>query len=193
MDVRISDPEQLDACTAPRGATARSGGTLTWLSVRLCSRTAQGAARGCSTRGTPRSRGSRSSRSTSTPASRSRRRRCATTPTGSSPRRRRWNSRSRCAAGAWAALRALPGRDGGEAGVAARPGGAQARGLGRLAAVPVARVISGRDFAKERGRRVAELYGSQWLEFPELDHWGLVLAPEPRDVVARFVAVGEAV
>ena len=40
------------------------------------------------------------------------------------------------------------------------------------------------DFAEERGRGIAALYGSCELSYPELDHWGLV-----RDLrVARSIA-----
>ena len=35
-------------------------------------------------------------------------------------------------------------------------------------------VVFGKEFAEERGRRVAALYGSRELSFPDLDHWGLV-------------------
>jgi pimeloyl-ACP methyl ester carboxylesterase len=53
-------------------------------------------------------------------------------------------------------------------------------------------VISGSEFGEERGRCVAELYGSEWQRFPELNHWELVLTAEPRGAIARFLAAGEA-
>lgn len=36
-------------------------------------------------------------------------------------------------------------------------------------------VVYGDDYRDERGRRVAALYGSQELDFPGLNHWGLCL------------------
>jgi pimeloyl-ACP methyl ester carboxylesterase len=79
------------------------------------------------------------------------------------------------------------------AGMAARPESLPARAeRKRGISVPSlpcrSLVISGREFAEERGRRVAELYGSEWLRFPQLDHWGLVLTTEPRRAVARLLA-----
>lgn len=49
-------------------------------------------------------------------------------------------------------------------------------------------VVGGRRFGEERGRRVAELYGSEHVEFPDLDHFDLVLDPSVPPVVARFLA-----
>jgi hypothetical protein len=36
---------------------------------------------------------------------------------------------------------------------------------------------------------VAELYGSELIDFPGLSHWDLVRSPEVRVAVARFVAL----
>jgi len=36
-------------------------------------------------------------------------------------------------------------------------------------------VVYGTEFPEDRGRAIAALYGSETLEFPDLDHWGLVL------------------
>ena len=48
-------------------------------------------------------------------------------------------------------------------------------------------VIHGRDFHDERGRRIAALYASDELAFPDLDHWGLVLDPIVPQAVARWL------
>jgi hypothetical protein len=50
-------------------------------------------------------------------------------------------------------------------------------------------VVSGREFAQERGRLVAETYGCDEVAFPELDHWGLVLDGRVPDAVARHLAL----
>jgi pimeloyl-ACP methyl ester carboxylesterase len=49
-------------------------------------------------------------------------------------------------------------------------------------------VVAGDDFAEERGRRVAELYGSHYLSFPGLNHWGLVLDPRVPEMIARIIS-----
>jgi pimeloyl-ACP methyl ester carboxylesterase len=36
-------------------------------------------------------------------------------------------------------------------------------------------VVYGRSFPDDRGRRLAAHYGAEELEFPDLDHWGLIL------------------
>lgn len=50
-------------------------------------------------------------------------------------------------------------------------------------------VVFGKDFPDERGRRIAALYGSDELAFPDLDHWGLVLDPSVPEGVARWLGV----
>jgi hypothetical protein len=45
-------------------------------------------------------------------------------------------------------------------------------------------VVYGREFAEDRGRRLAALYGSEELAFPNLDHWDLVLEPRVRVAIA---------
>jgi pimeloyl-ACP methyl ester carboxylesterase len=49
-------------------------------------------------------------------------------------------------------------------------------------------VVATSDFADERGRAVAELYGSTLIEFPELGHFDLVLHAEVRAAVREFLA-----
>jgi pimeloyl-ACP methyl ester carboxylesterase len=49
-------------------------------------------------------------------------------------------------------------------------------------------VVATSDFAEERGRAVAELYGSTLVEFPELRHFDLVLHPHVRVAVRDFLA-----
>jgi pimeloyl-ACP methyl ester carboxylesterase len=48
-------------------------------------------------------------------------------------------------------------------------------------------VVYGRDFADERGRRLAAQYGSAELAFPELDYWQLVLDPRVRESIAAWL------
>jgi pimeloyl-ACP methyl ester carboxylesterase len=48
-------------------------------------------------------------------------------------------------------------------------------------------VVYGHEFPEDRGRRLAALYGSEELEFPDLDHFGLVLDRRVREAVARFL------
>jgi pimeloyl-ACP methyl ester carboxylesterase len=45
-------------------------------------------------------------------------------------------------------------------------------------------VVSGDEFAQERGRALAQRYGSEELSFPGLDHWGLVLDERVRNELA---------
>jgi hypothetical protein len=45
-------------------------------------------------------------------------------------------------------------------------------------------VVFGRDFAEDRGRQLAVLYGSEQLSFPDVDHWGLVLDRRVREAIA---------
>ena len=79
-------------------------------------------------------------------------------------------------------------------GMASRPESALARDERKLGiSVPSlpcrSLVVYGKDFPEERGRRIATLYGSDELSFPELDHWGLVLDPSVPDAVARWLGV----
>lgn len=48
-------------------------------------------------------------------------------------------------------------------------------------------VVAGRDYGATRGRPVAERYGAELAEFPEVSHGGLVSDPRVRDAVARWV------
>lgn len=81
------------------------------------------------------------------------------------------------------------------AGIRARPESELARGE-RKRGISVPRlgcpslVVYGSEFAEERGRPVAELYGSQEAFFPELDHWQLVRSVEVRRAIAAFLGVG---
>lgn len=50
-------------------------------------------------------------------------------------------------------------------------------------------VIASADFADERGRSLADLYGSEFVEFSELRHFDLVLDASPRRAVADFLDV----
>jgi pimeloyl-ACP methyl ester carboxylesterase len=54
-------------------------------------------------------------------------------------------------------------------------------------------VIHGREFAEERGRAVARLYGAEEAPFPDLDHWGLVLNPRVPAAIARYLRNGSPV
>jgi pimeloyl-ACP methyl ester carboxylesterase len=63
------------------------------------------------------------------------------------------------------------------------------RGISVARLVGPSLVISGCEFAMERGSLVAERYGCDELTFPELDHWGLVLDTAVPDVVARHLAL----
>jgi pimeloyl-ACP methyl ester carboxylesterase len=48
-------------------------------------------------------------------------------------------------------------------------------------------VIASSDFPDERGRAVADLYGSVLIEFPDLGHFDLVLNAAPRQAIADFL------
>jgi pimeloyl-ACP methyl ester carboxylesterase len=50
-------------------------------------------------------------------------------------------------------------------------------------------VVVGDEFREERGAPVAELYGSELIDFPGLGHWDLVRSPEVRAAVAGFLKV----
>lgn len=50
-------------------------------------------------------------------------------------------------------------------------------------------VVSGTDFAEERGAAIARRYGIEEVAFPEATHWDLVRAPSVREqVAARLVS-----
>jgi pimeloyl-ACP methyl ester carboxylesterase len=49
-------------------------------------------------------------------------------------------------------------------------------------------IVSGRDFAEDRGAAIAEFYGVEQLAFPEASHWDLVRDPVVRErIAARLV------
>ena len=48
-------------------------------------------------------------------------------------------------------------------------------------------VVSGDEFAEERGAPVAALYGAEHAHFSRLDHWGLVTSLEVRQRISRFL------
>jgi pimeloyl-ACP methyl ester carboxylesterase len=50
-------------------------------------------------------------------------------------------------------------------------------------------VVTSGAFHEERGAPVAKVYGSELVELPALDHWGLVRDPAVRPVVATFLGV----
>lgn len=50
-------------------------------------------------------------------------------------------------------------------------------------------VVSGSAFREDRGTRVALLYGSDELRFPDLDHWGLVRDRRVRDAIREWLGV----
>ncbi|HYY43585.1 MAG TPA: alpha/beta hydrolase [Actinomycetota bacterium] len=52
-------------------------------------------------------------------------------------------------------------------------------------------VVCGRDCRDERGPAVARLYGSDLVELPALDHWGLVLQDEPRQEISSFLGLAD--
>jgi pimeloyl-ACP methyl ester carboxylesterase len=47
-------------------------------------------------------------------------------------------------------------------------------------------VVVGSDFP-ERGRPLADLYGADLVELPDLDHWELVLSPRTRQIVRQWL------
>lgn len=49
-------------------------------------------------------------------------------------------------------------------------------------------VVAGRDYVATRGRPVAERYGAELMEFPELSHFQLVVDRRVRDAVAQWVS-----
>jgi pimeloyl-ACP methyl ester carboxylesterase len=77
-------------------------------------------------------------------------------------------------------------------GIRARPESLLARAERKrgisVAALPCpSLVIAGSDFPDERGRSIANLYGSELVEFPDLGHFDLVLHPAPRRAAAEFL------
>jgi pimeloyl-ACP methyl ester carboxylesterase len=52
-------------------------------------------------------------------------------------------------------------------------------------------VVVGDEFREERGRPVADLYGSDIIDFPGLDHWSLVLEPRVRKRIAGWLSLSE--
>jgi pimeloyl-ACP methyl ester carboxylesterase len=48
-------------------------------------------------------------------------------------------------------------------------------------------VVSGRDFPDERGTAIARVYGSDLVQFPDLDHWELVREQRVRAAVAAWL------
>lgn len=78
------------------------------------------------------------------------------------------------------------------AGIPARPESLRARtGRKRGISVPSlpcpSLVVYGDEFRDERGPPLAAVYGSDELDFPGLDHWGLVKDPRVREAVARWL------
>jgi len=58
-----------------------------------------------------------------------------------------------------------------------------------VASVPVRTlVVSGDEFAKERGAAIARRFGAEELHVAGLDHWGLVLDPGVQDAIAGWLA-----
>jgi hypothetical protein len=47
--------------------------------------------------------------------------------------------------------------------------------------------VSSGEFGDERGRALASYYGGSLLEFPRLNHWGLVFNAEVRQAIASCV------
>ena len=50
-------------------------------------------------------------------------------------------------------------------------------------------VVSGHDFAKERGGPMARLYGSAELRYPELSHWDLIRESQVREGIAAWLGI----
>jgi pimeloyl-ACP methyl ester carboxylesterase len=70
------------------------------------------------------------------------------------------------------------------AGMRARP-----RGISVPALPCPSLVVAGDEFREERGIAVAQLYGSELVDFPGLAHWDLVRSPDVRRAVARFLGI----
>ena len=80
------------------------------------------------------------------------------------------------------------------AGIAARPESLLARAERKrgISVPPLpcpSLVIASADFPGERGRSLADLYGSEFVEFPQLRHFDLVLNDAPRRAVADFLGL----
>jgi pimeloyl-ACP methyl ester carboxylesterase len=50
-------------------------------------------------------------------------------------------------------------------------------------------VVTGDELREERGAAIAQLYGSELVDFPGLGHWDLVRSPNVRRAVARFLGI----
>lgn len=48
-------------------------------------------------------------------------------------------------------------------------------------------VAYGREFPNDRGRRLVEYYATEQLEFPDLDHWGLILDRRVSRAIASWL------
>jgi hypothetical protein len=51
-------------------------------------------------------------------------------------------------------------------------------------------VIYGDAFRDERGKAIARVYGSDEIDFPGLDHWGLVRDARVRTAIASWLDTG---
>jgi len=49
-------------------------------------------------------------------------------------------------------------------------------------------VVYGREFLEERGRAIARLYNAEELDFPDLDHWGLITDARIPQAIAQYLA-----
>lgn len=81
------------------------------------------------------------------------------------------------------------------AGIRARPESLRARaerkrGLSVPSLSCPSLVVYGDSFREERGTQVAQLYESDDLDFPGLDHWDLVLDKRVREAIAQWLGVG---
>jgi ATP adenylyltransferase len=80
-------------------------------------------------------------------------------------------------------------------GVRARPESARARAE-RKRGISVPRlpcpslVVYGEAFRHERGKAIARVYGSDEIDFPGLDHWGLVRDARVRTAIANWLGTG---
>jgi pimeloyl-ACP methyl ester carboxylesterase len=77
-------------------------------------------------------------------------------------------------------------------GIRSRPESARARaerkrGISVPSLPAPALVVVGSEFADERGRPLADLYGADLVELPELDHWELVRSPRTRQIVREWL------
>lgn len=79
-------------------------------------------------------------------------------------------------------------------GIRARPESIQARterkrGISVPSLPCPSLVVYGDELREERGPPIARVYGSDELDFPGLDHWGLVLDTRVREGIARWLGV----